>query len=312
MPIKVYFLVIILLLCILFSGLKWGSVSHLSWELLMTIRFPRVLLASAIGAALAVAGVVLQAVFSNPLCDPYTLGISSGAALGAVIGISLGLNWYFGGMILSAFFGSLLFALVLYLVSWRSETSQLELLLTGVVLGFLGSALVTLWQVLTDAHGVQGALFWLLGDLSRANLNNSSIILGCILLLSLALWLQASTLDVLLLGEQEAIAVGVDVRKKRKLFILLTSLLVGVSVSAGGMIGFIGIIIPHFCRRMVGTLHFHLIPISAIVGASAMILADLFSRTWFAPQEIPVGVLTALIGSPLLLGLFLKRPTRNI
>jgi iron complex transport system permease protein len=291
----------------LILSLKTGAVADISWELIWEVRLPRVLLASGIGMGLAVSGAVLQALFSNPLCEPYTLGISSGAALGAVLGSSLGLETSMSGLTGSAFVGALVFCGVLLLLTFRGAGSTSVLLLTGVILGFLGNSLLTLWIALTDTQGLQGALVWLFGDLSRARMNGVILTLVSLVFLVFSLWRESRSLDALLVGEEMATAVGVDVPRVRRRIMVYSSLIVGLCVSAGGIIGFIGLITPHFVRRSVGSTHSLLIPLCAIWGASALMLADGASRVLARPFELPVGVVSALIGSPLFLWVMLKR-----
>lgn len=273
------------------------------------MRLPRVILAAAIGMGLSVAGAVLQALFSNPLCEPYTLGVSSGAALGAVLGASAGIEWAVSGLAGSAFVGALSFAGILYFISLKKGQTQYTLLLAGVMMGFLGSSLVALWMALSDTNGVQSAMSWLLGDLSRARLSGAVFGFFGILLLIFSIWKEWRSLDALLMGEEGALSLGVDVPKVRRKLVLLVSLLIGLCVSGGGMIGFVGLVIPHFSRRWVGSLHLSLIPICALWGASTLIFADCLSRVLVKPNELPVGVVTALIGAPLFILILLKRRT---
>jgi iron complex transport system permease protein len=288
-------------------ALKLGAVSDADYDLILQIRVPRAVLAGAVGMGLAVAGAALQSLFANPLCEPYTLGISSGSALGAALGSTLGLGWIFTGIALPAVAGALVFALILYLISRRPGIGNLSLLLAGVMLGFMGSSLVALWMALADINGIQGAIFWLLGDLSRARLRGSILVFVSCLFLVFALWRSSRDLDALLMGEEGAATLGVDVASARKRLIGVTSLLVGLCVSASGMIGFIGLIIPHFARRMVGSLHYRLIPLTAIWGAAALTIADGVARSIVTPYELPVGAITALLGAPLFLIVMLGR-----
>lgn len=287
--------------CVL--GVLFGSVSELEWAYVFQLRVPRVLLATAIGLGLAVSGAVLQALFSNPLCEPYTLGVASGAALGAVLGASLGLEFDWVGLAGPALVGALTFMLILQWFSSRvyrpGVSGMYVVLLCGVMLWALGSSLVSLWLAVSDITGIQGALFWLLGDLSRARLEGALFACAGVLILSLFVWRGSQNLDVLLLGEENAAIRGVDVVAVRKKFIFLSSLIVGLCVSSAGMIGFIGLIVPHFARLFVGSLHGRLIPVCMVWGATALVVSDTLSRVAVRPYEIPVGVVTAIIGAPL-------------
>lgn len=287
-------------------NLNTGSIQDINLHLLLSLRLPRALVSSGVGIGLAVAGTSLQALFTNPLCEPYTLGISSGASLGAVIGATLGLEGIFAGLAGSAFFGAFFFSSMLYLIAHRARQGNSTLLLSGVMLGFLGSSLVALWMALSDPNGIQGILYWLLGDLSRARFQGSLITLIGVILLSVWIWRQSRAMDALLMGEQDALALGISVSDTRRKIIILSSLIVSLCVSSAGMIGFIGLVIPHFARKWVGSLHLRLIPLAAILGATTLTLADSFARVIVRPYELPVGVITALIGVPLFLWVFLR------
>jgi len=288
-------------------ALRIGVAHDVTPEILYGLRLPRAILATAIGMGLAVGGAGLQALFTNPLCEPYTLGISSGAALGAVIGLSLGVDGIFGGIAGPAFLGALLVTAILYLIALRPDTSSSTLLLTGIMLGFLGTSLVSLWLSLSSSTGLQGALAWLFGDLSRARFKGAVFLLAVVSFLSWMIWTHWRALDAFLMGEESAQALGVDVAQNRRKIILLISLLIGFCVGAGGMIGFVGLVVPHFCRRMVGALHIRLLPLSAIWGATLLVVADWLSRVLASPYELPVGIVTALVGAPLFLWMMLRR-----
>jgi iron complex transport system permease protein len=292
-------------------GLQFGATSA-EWDLIRALRLARVLLAAGIGMGLAVAGAVLQVLFNNPLCEPYILGISSGSALGLVVGLSLGVNWSFGGLMGTSFFGALIFAGVLYWVAYRralfgEAQGQSGFLLVGVTLGFMGNGLLALWVAMTDPNQLQSPLVWFFGDLSRARLVGAVLSLGVVGVVFSLILAQAKSLDAFLLGEDEAISIGVDVPRLQRLMIGLTSVLVGVCVSGGGVIGFIGLLVPHGVRRWVGAGHRHLLPHCALWGATALVFADFISRWVFRPYELPVGVVTALAGSPVLIWILLQR-----
>lgn len=285
-------------------ALQFGAVNSGSLDLVVQLRLPRVVLAAAVGAGLALAGAVLQAVFTNPLCEPYTLGISSGSAFGAVVGGTLGLGWNWSGLAGPGFAGALVFSGVLYLFSRRS-TNGLSLLLAGVMLGFLGSSLVALWMALADPKGLHGAIYWLLGDLSRARIEGAVLTLSAVTGLGVTLWIRWRELDGMLVGEEGALTLGVPVRRARTRLVILSSLLIGFCVSAAGMIGFVGLVVPHVTRRFVGSLHSRMLPACALIGAGTLIFADLIARVAARPYELPVGVVTALFGAPVFLWLIL-------
>ncbi len=306
-----FFRILLLSICFLvfafIISLKVGAVPGADSEIILQLRLPRAILALSLGMGLALAGATLQAVFTNPLCEPYTLGISSGAALGAIFGISLGVSADYAGIAGFGFLGALVFALILFLISYRAQAGQLSLLLAGVMLGLLGSSLVAVWMALADSNGIQGALFWLMGDLSRARLKGTLIVFALRFNLFLFIWKRSLELDALLMGEEGAQSLGVSVKNVRRRMILLTSILVGICVGSGGMIGFIGLIIPHLCRQWIGSLHYKLLPLCVIWGATALILADTLSRVVASPYELPVGVVTAIVGAPFFIWIMLKR-----
>ncbi len=293
------------LLLLVFLLMGAASVGPLEWRdlivnpgLLWELRGARAVLAIAVGGGLAVSGALLQVLFSNPLCEPYTLGISSGAALGAVIAGSVGATWILEGVALGSLVGAVAFALPLLFLSSRRGLSSQSLLLTGVMLGFFGSSLVALVMALGSSTGISQALVWLLGDLSRATGTGAILSLITVLISSAWIFRRHSELDTLLLGERSARAVGVEVDSLRMEILWLSSLLVAVGVASSGMIGFVGLMVPHLVRRQVGSLHRKVIPLSLCWGAVTVLAADLFGRAMFSPREIPVGVITALFGVP--------------
>lgn len=282
-----------------FAASLWiGLVSHTEFPVISQLRLPRALLASTVGVSLAVSGSVLQALFTNPLCDPYTLGISSGAALGAVIAATLGLTFVWAGVLLPALLGALLFGGILQLVSYRAGRGKLAILLLGTAFGIFGSGLVSLWISVTEPNRTQSILFWLLGDFSRARLESAAFSAVIAIILSLWLWSRSHELDALLTGEESAASLGIDLVRSRRRFLFLSSLLVAVSVSSAGMVGFVGLIVPHLARRWVGHLHARSLPIAAGLGATLLILADTLARTAVPPYELPVGVIAVLFGAP--------------
>lgn len=308
-----YTVSIAVLVAISWIAVRFGSVEELDFSWIVSLRVPRVLLGLAVGMGLAISGAILQALFYNPLCEPYILGISSGGALGAIAGSwlmgFLGFSAFlqFGASTSFAFVGSLLFTGILYLFSLHRRISTTGFLLTGVMLGFFGSSLVSLWMALTDPNGIQTAVYWLLGHLGGVSLDRALVVGSLILALSLVIWTRSSKLDALLLGEEQATSLGVDVLRLRRNLVLLVSLIVALCVSHAGMIGFVGLIVPHLVRQAHGSLHRHLIPLCGIWGGSLLIAADLLSRVALRPYELPVGVVTSLIGAPLFLWIILRK-----
>jgi ABC-type Fe3+-siderophore transport system permease subunit len=288
---------ILFLVAAAMASLRFGAASDLDWAWIVELRLPRLVLACTVGAALSLSGAVLQATFKNPLCEPYTLGVSSGASLGAVIGASLG--WVtFKGVSPLAFLGAALFSGILILAARSRALSSSSLLLVGVMLGFFGSSCVAVWMALADPAGIQSALSWLLGDLSRAQLPGAVFAGIVTLFCGVLIFRDHRAYDAFLLGEETAVSIGIDLSKLRFRAILFTSILVALSVSLAGMIGFVGLIVPQWVRRTGSSLHARVLPLSALAGGGVVVFADLIARTLFVPHELPVGVVTALVGAP--------------
>ncbi len=287
-----------------------GAVSDADWGVISELRLPRVILASAVGAALAVCGVILQTLFSNPLCEPYTIGIASGSALGAVIGVAMGGILEYSGISGFGFLGALLFTSLLTAISHRKNIQGSTLLLVGVLLSFLGTGLLSLCLALSEQNGLQTAISWLLGDLSRVRLRGSVLIFLTVTSIGFLIWARSRKLDTLLLGSELALTLGVDSQRLRRSMILLLSILIGAVVSASGMIGFVGMIVPYFARKWVGCLHARVIPLSMLLGATVLLGADLISRMVIRPSELPVGVVTSLMGAPFFLWIVLEGRAR--
>ncbi|MBU6374721.1 MAG: iron ABC transporter permease [Bdellovibrionales bacterium] len=300
---RLLFLSLGLLTIIFVAANLWGDLDiqfavrnpQLVWEL----RGSRALLAVGVGASLALAGALLQVLFSNPICEPYTLGISSGAALGAVIAGSMGAQWVLQGVAIGSLFGAMLFTLPLAVLASRGSTSGQSLLLAGVMMGFFGSSMVALVMALDTSSGVAQALVWLLGDLSRATSVSACLTLGCSLLVAVWIYRRRLELDALLLGERSARSVGVEMDRLKREVLAASSILVAIGVASSGMIGFVGLMIPHLVRRQVGSIHARVIPLCVVWGGISVLLSDLVARSLFSPREIPVGVITALIGAPM-------------
>ncbi|MFJ4922170.1 FecCD family ABC transporter permease [Streptomyces sp. NPDC088725] len=281
--------------------------------IVLDVRLPRVLLGAIVGAGLAVVGTVLQALVRNRLADPFLLGISSGASTGAVLVLVLGIG---GGltttvaMPAAAFLGSLVaLALVYGLARRGGSMTGGRLLLAGVAVSYILSALTTLVLVVSARpEHFQEALFWTLGGLGSARWG-SLVLPAAVLTAGIALLMTlARPLDLLLVGEEGATVLGLDTSRFRAAVFVLASLVTGVMVAASGAVGFIGLLVPHAARMAVGATHRTLLPVAALGGAVVLVAADLAARTVAAPQDIPVGVLTALTGGPFFLWLMRRRP----
>jgi len=266
--------------------------------ILFDIRMPRVFLGACVGASLAVAGASLQALLRNPLAEPYLLGVSNGAALGTMLAFVFFESFGFARPVL-AFAGAGIATFTVYQMARSRAGMNVErLVLSGVIVTtFLSSIIVLLTSVL-DAARLRGFTFWLLGDLSQATyqgfyLTLVSAVIGTIILTS-----QARALNLMMIGERDALDFGVEVGRVRLIVFGLASLLVGTAVAASGSVGYVGLIVPHLIRLAVGSDNRLVVPFSAIAGGIFVVLADTVSRTAIAPRELPVGAITALIGAP--------------
>ncbi|HEX5417041.1 MAG TPA: iron ABC transporter permease, partial [Chloroflexota bacterium] len=283
--------------------------------ILLLVRLPRVIGAGLIGAALATAGTALQGLLRNPLADPYAVGASAGAALGATIALALGFTATFLGFGAVAAFGFLgalgAVVLVYQLAQVGGFVSNTSLLLAGFATSAVLGAGVTLLMVLSDplALRLRDLILWLMGGVSVVGWSQLPLVFAVEALALLLLLPHAGSLDALALGEEGAAAVGVDVVTERRIILALASLLTALAVSIGGLIGFVGLLVPHGLRLILGPAHARLLPASALGGASFLILADLLARTVVSPGEVPVGVFTALVGGPFFL-LLLQRGRR--
>ncbi|EJO94279.1 transport system permease [Ectopseudomonas mendocina DLHK] len=282
--------------------------------ILSQIRMPRTLLGLMVGMVLALCGVAMQGLFRNPLADPGLVGVSSGAALGAAVAIVGGAA--FGGLpeafapyLLSAcaFVGGLLVTALVYRLGRRDgQTHVATMLLAGIALTALAGAAIGLFTYLADDATLRTLTFWNLGSLNGASYARLWPLL--LATLAVALWLprRARALNALLLGESEARHLGFDVERLKRELVLCTALGVGAAVAAAGLIGFIGLVVPHLMRLLVGPDHRLLLPASALAGASLLLLADLAARLALAPAELPIGIVTALIGAPFFLYLLVR------
>ncbi len=295
-------------------GKALSDPSSLDHAIVVGVRLPRVLLACVAGAGLAIVGVALQAVVRNPLAEPYVLGVSGGSALGATLAISAGLGvasvWAQSLVSFAAFLGGLVATVFVYtLARGVRGLYTTNLLLAGVVVNAIASALITLVKTLVSASKAQELLFWLMGFIgvpSYASLTCAFVFvfMGALVLLS-----DAGKLNLLALGDESAEHLGVDVRALERRTLLASSLVIGAIVSLTGLIGFVGLIVPHALRRLVGPDARSLAPLSLLLGASVLVICDLASRSAFRflHTELPVGALTALVGGPLFLVLLRRK-----
>jgi iron complex transport system permease protein len=286
----------------------WGE-TGLEYTLIWEIRLPRSLCAFAVGGLLALAGSLMQVLLRNPLGDPYILGISGGSATATLLAMLLGISsiWLTG----FAFAGALLSMLLVFgIAHGRGAWTPTRLLLTGVVIAAGWGALISFILAITPAARLPGMLFWLMGDLSNADTPAVPLLLLALGTL-IALWL-APALNLLSRGELQAAALGVDISSLRHRIFLLASLLTAAAVTIGGSIGFIGLVVPHLFRLAGSSDHRFLIPGATLLGGCLLLLADTLARSLLAPQQLPVGVITALIGVPLFLYLLNRSNSKPV
>lgn len=283
-----------------------GEIRESTQNIVWFLRAPRVLLGGLVGASLALSGVGMQAFTKNPLAEPYVLGISSGASLGAVLAMLVGVYLPLGGKLsisTGAFLGSLLsIALVYTLALSRDGITPIRLVLVGVAISSLCSA-CTNYIVYTAPHeaAVREATFWMLGGFGSAEWEDLPALSLLILPCAIAMCAMAKPLNAMMMGDSSAVTLGVNLNLIRKVLIVITALLTSTSVSVSGCIGFVGLVIPHLVRAVVGPDHKRLVPLSALCGAIFMIWVDVGARLVHPPTEIPVGILTAFMGAPMFL-----------
>ena len=264
-------------------------------DVVWLIRMPRIVLAIAVGVGLSVVGIVMQAIVKNPLADPYILGVSSGASLGATLAVVLGIGSSFGSNSLGIMgfigaFGVSILVLIISNIGGRSNSIKLLLV-----------------YISDDSQKLKTITFWLMGSLAGAKWNEIVIIMPIIILGVIFFMTQYRTLNLMLLGDEVSITLGTDLHKFRIIYLVITSLMIGLLVYVSGMIGFVGLIIPHIVRMIFGTDHKKIIPISALLGAIILIWADVLSRALIKGTEIPIGIVISIIGSPLFVWLMIKK-----
>lgn len=281
-------------------------------DIIWNIRFPRVLMAVAVGAGLSVSGVVMQAVVRNPLANPYILGISSGASLGATMSIILGSFAFFGnyGVSIGAFLGALLTSFFVFIIAFSGKSSRntIKLLLAGMAVNAICSAFTNfIIYTAKDAEGIRSVTFWTMGGLTASSWNllgipSIVVILGTVFFLT-----QFRILNTLLIGDEAAITLGINVSAIRKTYLIVSSAITGVVVAASGTIGFVGLIVPHVVRMIVGSDHRRVLVISVIAGAIFLIWCDVVARMILGNSELPIGIVTSMIGGPFFVWLMLTK-----
>ena len=283
-----------------------GENSDIAYQVLILIRLPRILLAVLVGAGLSVAGATFQALLRNPLAEPYVLGISSGGTVGAILALVSGIGMAQFTTPLFSFCGSLtVMMLVLALGKRRGFMDPHSLLLSGVMVGAFFNAIVLLVVAIFNQE-LSTAFLWLLGNLSNAEMSSLATVGPLILLSSVGLMTFGNAFNLIATGDEAAMTLGVEVPTVRRRAYLLASVITGLGVSVSGVVGFVGLVVPHACRLMFGADHRLLLPASFLLGGSFLVACDLIARTVLAPSEIPVGAITAAVGAPLFIYL-LKR-----
>lgn len=289
------------------STIGTGAVADVVW----LIRMPRIVLAIAVGAGLSVVGIIMQAIVKNPLADPYILGVSSGASLGATLAVVLGIGSVFGSNSLGimGFIGAFgVSILVLMISNIGGRSNSIKLLLSGMALSSVCSSFSSfLVYISDDSQKLKTITFWLMGSLAGAKWNEIAFILPIIILGIIFFTTQYRILNLMLLGDEVSITLGTDLHKFRIIYLLITSLMIGLLVYVSGMIGFVGLIIPHVVRIIFGTDHKKIIPIAALVGSIILIWADVISRILIKGTEIPIGIVISIIGAPLFVWLMIKK-----
>lgn len=295
---------------------RFSDISTVNHVILFDIRIPRTLLGALVGAALALAGAMMQGLFRNPLADPGLVGVSAGAALGAVLVIVLGGAFLapvmdflgIGALPIAAFFGGLGTTLLLYAIATRrGQTSVGTMLLAGIALGAIAGAITAYLVFRSNDFQLRELTFWSMGGLGGATWYKILLAVPFIVGVFLAMPFTARGLDALVLGEAEARHLGFNTQFLKSLIIMVVALAVGVSVAFAGIIGFVGIVVPHVLRLVIGPEHRTLLPATALLGATLLIVADMICRTIVAPAELPIGIVTATIGAPFFLSILLRK-----
>ena len=274
--------------------------------ILVELRLPRLILAFAVGSALSLSGAVMQTVLNNPLAEPYTLGVASGAALGAAVFHTLGWSVGLFGLNAGAVVGALLVLFLLLKLVFKNDLRFDSVILLGVMISFFCSSLLAIWMVLANPVGVQSVTFWLLGDLSRVGLIPSLTLLALSCIFFIYFKVFSKKLDSFLFGETLVEGFGVSLRDTQRISVVMVSILVGFCVSAAGMIGFVGLMIPHLVRKRLKTsIHGKILPYVFLWGGGALVFSDSIAHAISFPVELPVGAITALVGAPIFVYLFI-------
>lgn len=288
-----------------------GDIPDSIVTIIINVRLPRVILSALVGAALSLSGAVMQGLLKNPLADGSTLGITSGGALGAVISIAAGFNLPFfpnGGLVFMSILFSFLSLLLILTLTYKIDynMSNQTIILTGVIFSMLASSITSL-IVSLSGNNLKQVVFWTMGSFSGRGWSYVALMIPFFIIGAIPLLFLSRELDAFSLGEEQAEYIGVNTKRIKFLILILVSILVGVSVAVSGTIGFVGLVIPHMTRFITGPNHKKLLPVSALFGAGFLMATDLLSRTILSPAELPIGVVTSLIGAILFIYIFYSR-----
>ena len=290
-------------------GGEWVNVDPSHVKIIFGLRLPRILLALFVGMGLAVAGTVFQSVFANPMAEPYLLGVSSGAALGATIAAVLNISFHFlafSAMSIFAFIGALLVVFVVYQMAMgRDHMPMTVLLLSGLAMNYLLTAIMTLLMTFHQDH-IESVYFWTLGSFKNASPTKVIIVALVVILSMIYLVTKHKEMDLLILGDEQASSLGVEVKHLKKMLLVVASIVSAAIVSAAGIIGFVGLIIPHTVRLISGPKHRRLLPLAGIAGSIFMIMSDTIARSLLPNKEISIGIITSMCGVPFFLWLLYK------
>lgn len=285
----------------------------MTWEVLYRLRFPRVLMSFLVGAAYGLSGTLMQALFKNPMADPSLIGVSSGASAGVVLFMLATSFWIEAEFIryisipISAFAGAMLTIFFIYKISTvYNKISVSIMLLSGIAINALLGALIGIFSYVSDDATLRSFTFWTLGSLNMSNYQNTALLFLILSFVFFFMLHKKSELNLLLLGEDEAKNSGVNIELLKKMIVVSVALAIGISVAYTGMIGFVGLVVPHISRLLVGANHNYLVPFSVLFGSFFMVWTDALARTVIAPAELPIGIITALFGAPFFLWLLFK------
>lgn len=276
-----------------------GANDNIQYQLITKIRLPRVILGIAVGGALSLAGVILQGIYRNPLVEPFTLGISGGASLGVATTIVLGLHLTLGSFMLplSGFIGAFVIIFLVYTLSSRKGAINIQnMLLTGVMISFIASSAMMFLMATTSSENLHGIIFWIMGSLDEPDIFLIKLTLFSSLIVLVVSYLFVQPLNALRLGEEKALHLGINTNIVIRVLFILASLLAGICVSVAGVIGFVGLIIPHVVRLLFGSDYRFLLVGSFLTGGIFLVLSDVVARTIISPNELPIGVITGIIG----------------